>query len=402
MAASSNDQMGGNRLISGDFNGLWREFRPVGLPPERCALVATDHVTALAAVWEHHLRGDTELLIVPASRFDDRCAVELEEAGFAVAGRSCDSAAPATPGRTWVSTSGSSGRPKRVAHTLAGLTTVRQPQEPRRWLLPFTPGSYAWWQLVTLSMTVPGQDLVTVEPHQLHQWVDLAVAEQVTAVSATPTFWRRALLHDRQKLAALPLKQITLGGEPVEQRLLDDLARCFPDARVTWIFASTETGAAFAVHDGQAGFPASWLDKEASGRPLLRVREGELFVRSPYQGVDLAGFVRTGDRAEIRDGRVHITGRLAHDQLNVGGAKVAASDVREVLIGHPAVVWARVYSRRAPVVGELVAAEVATTTPADAAELRTWCAAQLPEFAVPRFISFVDDLSLNGSLKSAL
>lgn len=394
--------MGGNRLISGGFNGLWRDLRPVGLPPKRSALVAADHVSALAGVWEHHLRGDTELLIVPASRFDDGCAVELREASFSVTGRSYDDAAPATPGRTWVSTSGSSGRPKRVAHTLAGLTTVRQPQEPRRWLLPFTPGSYAWWQLVTLSMTVPGQDLVTVEPDQLHRWVDLAAAEQVTAVSGTPTFWRRALLHDKQQLAALPLEQITLGGEPVEQRLLDDLAHCFPHARVTWIYASTETGAAFAVHDGRAGFPVSWLDKEASDRPLLRIQDSELLVRSPYQGVNLGGFVRTGDRAEIRGGRVHVTGRLTHDQLNIGGAKIAASDVREVLLSHPAVVWARVHSRRAPVVGELVAAQVATTTPADAAELRSWCAARLPEFARPRFISFVKELSLNGSLKSEL
>lgn len=135
-----------------------------------------------------------------------------------------------------------------MAHTLQGLTTVSTPQAPRRWLLPFTPGTYAWWQLVTLSLNVPGQDLVTVEAGGLSGWPVLAAAEGVTAVSATPTFWRHSLLRDRAAVTALRLEQITLGGEPVDQRLLNELTTAFPEARVSWIYASTETGAAFAVH----------------------------------------------------------------------------------------------------------------------------------------------------------
>ncbi|MEV0054774.1 hypothetical protein AB0H34_30225 [Saccharopolyspora shandongensis] len=147
-------------------------------------------VDALSAVWEHHQRPDTELLIIPASRYDDQLAAELEAAGFTLLGTPegrapASETTPATPGRVWVSTSGSSGRPKRVAHTLRGLTTVSTPQAPRRWLLPFTPGTYAWWQLVTLSLNVPGQDLVTVEAGGLGVWPVLAAAEGVTAVSAT-------------------------------------------------------------------------------------------------------------------------------------------------------------------------------------------------------------------------
>jgi acyl-CoA synthetase (AMP-forming)/AMP-acid ligase II len=393
---------GTNRVITRGYNGCWRGLPPVGLPSRRCAVVAPDHATALSAVWEHQGRNDTELLIVPAARFDDRVAAELEQAGFAIVGNLEDVAAEANPGRVWVSTSGSSGRPKRIAHTLASLTTVKQGQTPRRWLLPFTPGTYAWWQLVTLSLASPGQDLVTVERDELHHWTDVAAREGVTAVSGTPTFWRHSLLRAGKGLAELALAQITIGGEPVGQRLLNDLRRRLPQSRISWIYAATEVGAAFAVHDARAGFPVSWLDGQAPDRPRLRIDDGELQIQSPYQGVDLDGFVRTGDRVEIRDGRVHIVGRLAGDQLNVGGAKIATSQVLEVLTGHPAVAWARVYARRVPLGGELVAAQVVASSRLDAAELMSWCAARLPEYAVPRLISFLDDVVLDGSLKSEL
>ncbi|MGW6930958.1 AMP-binding protein [Lentzea sp. NPDC054927] len=393
---------GANGLSLRGHDGSWHDLPTAELPPHRVAVIAPDHLTALAAVWTHHRRRDTELLVVPATRFTDQMAAELTDDGFAIFGEPGGPDVPASPGRVWVSTSGSSGRPKRIAHTLTGLTTVTGRQEPRRWLLPFTPGTYAWWQLVMLSLSVAGQDLVTVEPDELSRWTGVAAREGVTAVSATPTFWRHCLLTDRAAAGALPLAQITLGGEPVDQRLLDDLTACFPDARISWIYASTETGAAFAVHDAQAGFPVAWLDSEAPGRPRLRVDGGELLVHSPYQGVDLDGFVRTGDRTEIRGDRVHITGRLDNDQLNVGGAKISAAAVRQVLTEHPRIAWARVHARRAPVVGQLVTAQVVASAPVNTAELTSWCADRLPDHAVPRLITFLDEISVKEGLKSEL
>jgi hypothetical protein len=41
----------------------------------------------------------------------------------------------------------------------------------------------------------------------------------------------------------IPLKQITIGGEAVDQVTLDMLRGVFPAARITHIYASTEAGA---------------------------------------------------------------------------------------------------------------------------------------------------------------
>ncbi|MET7946288.1 AMP-binding protein [Micromonospora sp. NPDC005324] len=403
-----------NRLVVGGAALTWRSL-PTPTLPDPAAVLAHSAVHALTAARQHAVRG-TELLLSTESRVDTVMRAELLEAGFTVSVLDDDGvhlSAPARPraaepGRLWLLTSGSTGRPKRVGHTLDTLTTVRADQPDRTWLCPYAPGTYAWWQVVTLSLTQPGQHLVVVEPDELDDWPTVATAHGVDAASGTPTFWRRTLYRDAKALARVPLRQITLGGEPVDQAILDQLREVFPTARISWIYASSEVGASIVVHDGRAGFPVDWLDRETPGRPTLSVRDDELVVTSPYHGAGLAGPIRTGDRVQVLDGRVLITGRLDSDEINVGGSKVSAGLVRGVLAGHPAVAWARVTGRRAPVLGRMVVAEVvlaanpsaADTGAPDEAALVRWCADRLPEHAVPRRIRVLTDIPVKETLKS--
>ena len=229
---------------------------------------------------------------------------------------------------------------------------------PRRWLCPYSPGTYAWWQVVTLGLGSAGQDLVVVDPADLESWVDAGIEHGVTAASGTPTFWRQTIMSNGDRLAEVPLEQVSLGGEPVDQAVLDQLIAMFPKARVSWIYASSELGASIVVHDGRAGFPVEWLERDVPDRPRIRVEDGELVIASPHHGEGLDGAVRTGDAVVIEDGRVLITGRTSADEINVGGAKVSAGVVRSVLQSHPDVVWAHVRGRKAPLVGTMVVAEV--------------------------------------------
>jgi acyl-CoA synthetase (AMP-forming)/AMP-acid ligase II len=309
-------------------------------------------------------------------------------------------------GRVWLLTSGSTGRPKRIGHTLESLTTVRGQQQPRTWLVPYSPGTYAWWQVITISLTQADQGLVVIEPSELETWPAIAAEHGVTAASGTPTFWRQTIYRDTEALAKVPLEQITLGGEPVDQAILDRLHEIFPDARISWIYASSEVGASIVVHDGQAGFPKAWLDRDPdpeAERPILHVDGDELVISSPHHGAGLEGAHRTGDRVEFVGDRVLITGRLDSDEINVGGSKVSAGLVRNVLMAHPAVAWARVFARKAPLVGRMVAAEVVldpSLGPITDADLVQWCTNRLPDYGVPRRIRFLAEIPQKETLKS--
>lgn len=404
-----------NLLLGGDGARRWSEVAPLDLPAAAAVFVA-DHHQAIRAVVTHAV-GDRETLIAHRSRLTDELAADLAAAGLTVVRLDADArvetvASPATPrpaepSRVWLLTSGSTGRPKRVAHTLASLTTVRGQQEPRVWLCPYTPGAYAWWQVVTLGRSLPGQDLAFVEADELTDWPAVAQRHGVTAVSGTPTFWRQALVRSGDQLAGLGLRQITLGGEPVDQAVLDQLRAAFTDARISWIYASSEAGAAIAVHDGRAGFPAAWLDRVSPDRPVVSVVDGELVLRSPNRGVGVDEALRTGDRVELVDDRVLITGRIAGDEINVGGSKASAAEVRTVLLAHPWVAWAQVRGRKAPLVGTIVVADVvlrpdhADHTSAEVdQELSAHCAARLADYAVPRRIRVLEQIPTKESLKS--
>ncbi|WP_328348686.1 AMP-binding protein [Micromonospora sp. NBC_00421] len=399
-----------NRVVIAGVARSWREL-PTPTLPSPDAVLATG-ADALAVARQHATHG-TELLLAGPGRVDPTMRDELAAAGFAVTVLA-DGVAQTVPpavhrapdnGRLWLLTSGSTGRPKRVGHTLDSLTTVRDAQPERTWLCPYAPGSYAWWQVVTLALTQPGQHLVVVDPDELDDWPVLAAAHGVDAASGTPTFWRRTLHRDPEALARVPLRQLTLGGEPVDQAVLDRLREIFPAARISWIYASSEVGASIVVHDGRAGFPVGWLDRVTPGRPTLSVHDDELVITSPHHGVGLDGPVRTGDRVQIVDDRVLITGRLDSDEINVGGSKVSAGLVRDMLTAHPRVAWARVTGRRAPVLGRMVVAEVVPTTadadaPLDEGVLVRWCAERLPEYAVPRRIRLLTEIPVKETLKS--
>ena len=408
-----------SRVVARGFDGTWDQLAHLALPPA-AAVSVVDNLQAIRAVRSATHDGG-EVLIASRNRLTTDLRTDLRAAGLAVVDVVTDPSAgelsperdpeqvtvsaatlerPPSPGRVWLLTSGSTGRPKRVAHTLDSLTTVAGAQPPRTWLCPYAHGAYAWWQVVTLSLRHPGQNVLFIEPDELESWPARALEVGVTAVSGTPTFWRQALYRDPDAVASLPLEQVTLGGEPVDQAILTRLAELFPAARISWIYASSEAGASIAVHDGRAGFPAEWLDRGAPGRATLSVADGELLIESPRRGDGVEQVLHTGDRAETVEGRVLLTGRLASDEINVGGAKASAAAVRDVLQSHPVVLWAGVRGRRAPIVGQIVTADVVLSGTATAAELTAWCADRLPEYAVPRRLRFLDQIPIKESLKS--
>jgi acyl-coenzyme A synthetase/AMP-(fatty) acid ligase len=135
------------------------------------------------------------------------------------------------------------------------------------------------------------------------------------------------------------------------------------------------------------------------------VDDGELVITSPHHGAGLEGAVRTGDAVVVEDGRVLITGRTSADEINVGGAKISAGVVRSMLQAHPGVAWAHVRGRKAPLVGQMVVADVVlssgeTSAPQTLAELHRWCQERLPDYGVPRRIKLLSEIPAKETLKS--
>jgi acyl-CoA synthetase (AMP-forming)/AMP-acid ligase II len=305
-------------------------------------------------------------------------------------------------------TSGSTGEPKRVLHAFEALDTFAD-VAPRaeRWLVSYRAGTYAWAQSVVLGLTVPGHELVFPASLAPADVVEALLTHGVTAASATPTFWRYLLAAaPLAQFRRAPLRQITLGGERVDQAILDALRGLFPDARLTHIYATAETGPALVARDGRAGYPAESLERPAlGGRVQVRIEDGTLHVRSPW-AADGDSWVDTGDLAEVDDGRIHVLGRRDEDIINVGGAKVRRGALEDFVRDLEGVRWARAAAVPSRVAGELVGMEVVVDRGRwpDATEAERFivasCLDRFPEHYLPRVVRFLDVVPLGPSLKT--
>lgn len=302
-------------------------------------------------------------------------------------------------------TSGTTGDPKPVDHSLSSLSrTVRSSPAtgiPRRWGLLYEPTRMAGIQVVLQSLIAGDHLLDATGLPDLPARLRWLAAGSVDSLSATPTLWRQIL--QSAEPGALRLRQITLGGEIADQRILDALTRAFPDARVTHVFASTETGAAFAVSDGSEGFPRSYLDSPPRGI-RLDVRDGILFIEAPHTsaaGPD--GFASTGDLVTVTEDRVLFLGR-ASGIVNVAGVNVAPEQVERALRDHIDVADAVVRSKRNPFSGWILTAEVVPAPGAVAqglpSRLRAAISDRLSSAHAPASIKVVDRLTTTTTGKA--
>ncbi|HLN49775.1 MAG TPA: AMP-binding protein [Steroidobacteraceae bacterium] len=317
-------------------------------------------------------------------------------------------------------TSGTTGAPKLVAHTLASLagTLPRQALDQASvWSTFYDIRRYGGLQIY-LRAVLSGSPLVLSSPAEsTGDFLARAAARGVTHISGTPSHWRRALMSGAAQL--LKPAYVRLSGEVADQVLLDQLHATYPAARIAHAFASTEAGVAFDVNDGRAGFPADFIGGAAGGIDM-KVEDGTLRIRSQrtaarYLGAaakDLAsgdGYVDTGDLVELIDGRYYFRGRKG-GVINVGGLKVYPEEVEGVLNADPRVRMSLVRSRRNPIVGAVVVAEVVLEDSANAlldtpvaeeikSDLLTACRRSLPAHKVPAMLRFVPALELTAAGK---
>ena len=307
-------------------------------------------------------------------------------------------------------TSGTTGSPKLIAYTYASLTkSMARPAAGKQfvWGCLYSVRRFAglqvflqaWLAATPLVLTdagsVPGESLARL------------LACGCNALSATPSMWRK--LSMLPGFEALPLQQITLGGEIVDQPVLDLLKHHFPQARITHIYASTEAGVGFAVRDGKAGFPVAWLQTPPPN-VLLRIDQHQHLCFAAAAGApalagvtEADGWLDSGDVVQVQGERVLFLGR-ANGSINVGGNKVMPEEVEAVIMALPQVAFVQVRARKSGVLGSLVEAAVKLgpgheLDAASKKQITAHCRAHLEGFKVPAFVVELGEIELTASGK---
>lgn len=286
-------------------------------------------------------------------------------------------------------TSGTTGAAKLVFHFLYNLMpkNKRKSDTASRWLLCYHPMSYAGLQVILQAIAVSDVLVADVDSN-VKQKAQLAIEQQVNAISATPSFMR-ALLLCWQKTKPV-VRLVTLGGEIADQGTLDAVKWSFPDAALRHIYATTESGVIFSVKDELAGFPTKWLQESCNGWNI-QIKDTLILVKDTCQ-------IDTGDYVVVAGNRVLFAGRR-DNVVSVGGAKVDLEDIERQLIQLEHVKDARVFVKANPITGALVCAEICTADIELAKEtIHSFCQ-QLAAEARPRIVTYCAQLTLTQAGK---
>ena len=299
-------------------------------------------------------------------------------------------------------TSGTTGQPKKVMHSVSTLTrSVRVGDRYRGqiWAYAYNPTHMAGLQ-VFFQAFENLNTLINVFNKQRCEVYKLIAKHQVTHVSATPTFYRLLLPYET---AYESVVRVTLGGEKSDQNLYDNIVKIFPSAKINNVYASTEAGSLFAAKGDCFQIPEKI-------REMFVVVDDELLIHKSLLGRSDSfkfegDYYHSGDLIEWVDkeqGLFRFKSRK-NELINVGGYKVNPGEVENVLLSIEGIKQVLVYGKANSVLGNVLCADIqlqegSTLTNVD---IKKTLASQLQDFKIPRRIKFVEEFELTrtGKLK---
>jgi long-chain acyl-CoA synthetase len=367
----------------------------------------------VAALFSARRNGLGSLQEIP-SPFDD---------GLHVATDPTNAERPVTlPGRVIMMSSGSTGMPKAIVHSLdrillnARLHAASVEYEPGGRLLLALSAVFSYGLVAgILAALQSDKDIVIMEPAFVPgSWHAVAEREPFTLFCTTPFLLRQLQALGRPFPSSL--RKLTVGGDRVLAQDLQRLRGLY-QGRLFLTYGLSEAGPRVFTKE------VDWQSDEPpdAGRPLegvqVRLHEpelvdgvetGELLVQTPTA---MLGCLREAvlDRSDFIDGwlRTHDifrrdlatdTYRFLERRKNVivsGGEKLAAGHIRQMLLRHPAVAEAMVKGEPEADLGQIPVAELQLrqgVDPVSAAELSRWCRQHLRSVEVPRKFRFVESL----------
>jgi acyl-CoA synthetase (AMP-forming)/AMP-acid ligase II/acyl carrier protein len=320
-------------------------------------------------------------------------------------------------------TSGSTSRPKMVPLTHAsvcrsaynvGAAVALEPHDRLLSVLPLFHGH----GLISgvLASLAAGSSVVCTpgfDPESFFGWL---MEFRPTWYTAVPTIHQAVLSAadgHKRRAPRSSLRLIRSASSTLPHKVLDGLEALF-GVPVIDTFGMTEAATQIAANPldrrklgsvgKSAGAEIAILDRK--GRPLSAGRRGEIALRGPTitRGYDndavatrsafRGGWFRTGDLGYLdKDGYLFIVGRIK-EVINRGGQKVAPAEVEEILLSHPDVVEAAVFSvphkRLGADVGAAVVLRASATV--SALKLRDFVREYLAGFKVPGVLRIVPEI----------
>ena len=302
-------------------------------------------------------------------------------------------------------TSGTTGRPKMVAHgfsTLSRAVRVGAGHREDVWALAYSPTHIAGLQVLFQAL-LNENPLVCVFGADQRAFEALYLRYGINRISATPTYYRNFLIVCPGPFPGI--KSATSGGERSSEALRSALKRAFPNAMLRNAYASTEAGSLLVSGDDCFRIPDGYRES------MMISEDGELLIHESLLGTSETfilqdGWFHTGDLVERIDDRAFCFKSRMYESINVGGYKVDPEEIEAIIAALPDIKDVRVFGIKNSVTGEIVAADIVPARrPCDERALRAVIRAELRQvvrpYKMPAIINIVETIKATRTGKKA-
>lgn len=276
-----------------------------------------------------------------------------------------------------------------------------------------------------LACLQQGATLVTMPRFVAADALQLIVDERCTHISGNDTMAVMLLEEYRRNPAELALRGAWLAASgPTVEAVMDELGA--REAVVAYGLSEAAPNVALsawwepeAVRSTASMLPQIGVEvaiRDGAGRPV-EGQPGEIIVRgwnvmegywedleATAEVLDEDGWLSTGDRGMLRDGRLVFLGRLK-EIIRVGGENVSPVEVEDTLKLHPSIAQACVVAvpddRLVEVACAIVECVDGVAVESMTRDLTSWCAERLAGFKVPRHVIAVPSIESLGMTESS-
>lgn len=312
-------------------------------------------------------------------------------------------------------TSGTTGAPKCVVHSVSSLTRgVRTGKHHQYdiWGLTYPLDRLAGLQVLFQALFNKNTivQLFGLPFRDVHRAIE---KHQITHLSSTPTFLK---LVASQAHIHLNVKHVTTGGERCDKTTRSTVKRLFPNAKYRNIYALTEVGNLLITNGNLFVVPPELRGKVIVVDGCLAIHQSLLAdsqILSSIKSVPneslpdgeskSQNYYLTGDRVDIvEDQPLTFNFSARHDDIiNVGGFKVTPQQVEDCLVQLPGIQSAAVYGKSNSVTGQIVICDVVIEPEAlfDSEDAKRKLSEILPRHAIPRIFNIVEKLRVTRSGK---
>ena len=305
-------------------------------------------------------------------------------------------------------TSGTSGNPKAAVHDLELLLQKFKVKRRSFKTLNFLLFDH-WGGLNTMFHTLSNAGVVLALKDRRPSTICSHIEKfGIELLPTSPSFLNVLLISEEYKkydLSSLIL--ITYGSEPMPQSTLNKIKDLFPKIRLLQTYGLIELGVLSSksksndslwVKVGGEGFQTRIVDN------LLEIKSksamlGYLNAPSPFTKDN---WFMTGDEVEVDGDYIRILGRKS-ELINVGGEKVYPQEVENVILKLKNVAEVRVYSKKNPIIGNMICADIRLIEIEEKKEfvsrLKHFCKQNMEKFKIPVKIEIVQHDQFNDRFK---